>query len=313
MPKESLRGTYGKTLLKLGAQNKNIVVLDSDLAKSTKTITFTKETANTDRFIDMGLSEQDMISTAAGIALTGKTVFASTFCVFLVGRVYDQVRQSVCYNQANVKLVGTHSGLGVGEDGATHQMLEDIALVRPLPNIKIIVPADALETAQAVEWAAGDDGPYFIRLTRSDLESLHPSDYQFQLGHASVIKDGSDIAIFAIGAMLEKAVEATKALEKESVHAAVINMSSISPLDKDTVLDYARKTRGIVTVEDHSVYGGLGSAIAEFLAQNHPTPMRLIGTDNQFGRSGTPEALYRYYSLTSDRICEETRNLLSAR
>ncbi|MCK5055382.1 MAG: transketolase family protein [Candidatus Aminicenantes bacterium] len=309
MAKESLRGEYGKTLLRIGRDNKNIVVLDADLAKSTKTLTFGKEVA--ERFIDMGLSEQDMISTAAGISLTGKTVFASTFCVFLIGRVYDQVRQSVCYNNANVKLVGTHSGLGVGEDGATHQMLEDIALLRPLPNMRVIVPADATETARAVEYAAENDGPFFIRLTRGNLEKIYDSNYKFELGRASVIKPGRDITLFAIGAMVEKALEAAKVLAQESIDAAVINVSTVKPLDKDTIMDAARKTRAVITIEDHSVYGGLGSAIAEFLSQNHPTKMKIIGVEGVFGRSGSAADLYSHFKLTAHRVVDEARKLIS--
>ena len=308
MPKESLRGTYGKTLLRLGKTHKDLVVLDADLAKSTKTITFAKEYP--ERFIDMGLSEQDMISTAAGIALTNKTVFVSTFCVFIAGRAYDQVRQSVCYTNANVKLVGTHSGLGVGADGATHQALEDIALFRPLQNLRIIVPADATETSKVIEYVADNQGPFFVRLTRNDLETIYSDDYEFQLGRASVLRDGKDIAIFAIGSMVEKALDAAKELMSNSIDAAVINLSTIKPLDHDTVLDFAKKTKGIITVEDHSIYGGLGSTIAEFVSQNHPTEMRIIGVEGEFGRSGPTEILYEYYDLTPERISREAKNIL---
>lgn len=309
MAKESLRGEYGKTLLRLGRENKDIVVLDADLAKSTKTLTFGKEVS--DRFIDMGLSEQDMISTAAGLSLTGKTVFASSFCVFLTGRVYDQLRQSVCYNNANVKLVGTHAGLGVGEDGATHQMLEDLALLRPLPNMRVIVPADAVETAQAVEYAANTYGPFFIRLIRGSLETVYDGNYHFEFGKASVIKPGKDVAVFAVGAMVEKAMEAATLLEQESIDAAVINVSTLKPLDEDTVLDAAKKTKAVITIEDHSVFGGLGSAVAECLSQNHPTKMKIIGVDNQFGRSGGVEDLYSLYKLTAQRVVSEAKKLLT--
>lgn len=311
MAKESLRGTYGKTLLRLGKENKNIVVLDADLAKSTKTNTFGSDEELSSRFFDMGLSEQDMISTAAGLALTGKTVFASSFCVFLVDRVYDQVRQSICYNNANVKLVATHAGLGVGEDGATHQALEDIALLRPLPNMKIVVPADAVETARVVEYAAAADGPFFIRLTRQDLEKVYDNDYRFELGRASVLKEGKDIAIFAIGAMVEKALAAAQILSGEGISAAVVNLSSIKPLDADTVLEYAERTKAVVTMEDHSVYGGMGSAVAESLAQRRPTRMKIIGVGDDFGRSGKPEHLYEHYGLTAQRAVDEAKRLLA--
>lgn len=308
MPKESLRHQYGRTLLDLGKKDRNIVVLDADLAKSTQTIIFGKELS--DRYIDIGLSEQDMVSTAAGISLTGKTVFASSFCVFLVGRVYDQVRQSVCYNNANVKLIGTHSGLGVGEDGSTHQALEDIALLRPLPNMKIIVPADARETDQVIRYVAGEYGPFFVRLIRGKLETITEETHKFIFGKASILRQGKDIAIFAIGAMLEKALAAADQLEKESVSAAVINMSTIKPIDIKTILEFARKARGIITVEDHSVFGGLGGAVAEVTSQYCPIKLKIIGIEDKFGRSGNPEALYEYYGLTPERIVTEARTIL---
>jgi len=308
MPKVSLRKTYGQTLLDLGRKDKNIVVMDADLAKSTQTIIFGNEIA--ERFIDVGLSEQDMISMAAGLSLTGKTVFASSFCVFLVGRVYDQVRQSVCYNNANVKLIGTHSGLGVGEDGSTHQSLEDIALMRPLPNINIIVPADAIETARVIEYVSHHHGPYFVRLTRSNLDQIYDENYSFELGKASILRKGQDMAVFAIGAMVEKALEAAELLEKESISTAVINMSTLKPLDKQTILDMARTTRAVISIEDHSVYGGLGSAIAECLSQNHPTKMKIMGIDNKFGRSGSPDELYTHYGLSAKNIVTEAKNIL---
>ncbi len=309
MAVESLRGAYGQTLLTLGRENPDLVVLDADLAKSTQTQVFAKEFAG--RFIDMGLAEQDMISTAAGIALTGKTVFASSFCAFLVGRVFDQIRQSVCYNQANVKLVGTHSGLGVGEDGATHQALEDVALARSLPGIRVIVPADAVETAQAVAYAAATPGPFFIRLTRNNLLTLFGPEHRFVLGKAPLLREGDDIALVAMGAMVEKALQAADILAAEKISAAVIDFSSIQPLDGDILLRYAEKTGRIVTIEDHSVHGGLGGACAEFLSQHHPVRMKIMGMDNQFGRSGKPEDLYTYFKLTAVDIAGASKELLS--
>lgn len=309
MSKSSLRGQYGKTLLELGRQNPDIIVMDADLAKSTKTATFAKEIK--DRFFDMGLSEQDMISTAAGMSLTGKTVFASSFCVFLMGRSFDQVRQSVCYNQANVKLVGTHAGLGVGEDGATHQTLEDVALARTLPNLRVIVPADARETDFAVRSAAASPGPYFIRLTRQDLPDLHPEGTQFSLGKGTVIRDGEMITLIAMGAMVHLALDAALQLsEQYQIPAAVINMSAIKPLDETLLKRYALKSRGFVTAEDHSVFGGLGSAVAEWSVQNHPLPIRMIGMKEQFGRSGTPEALYGHFGLTAEKIVSAARSII---
>ncbi|MDD8012052.1 MAG: transketolase C-terminal domain-containing protein [Acidobacteriota bacterium] len=309
MATESLRGAYGQTLLKLGRENPDLVVLDADLAKSTQTMVFAREFAG--RFIDMGLSEQDMVSTAAGIALTGKTVFASSFCAFLIGRVFDQVRQSVCYNQANVKLVGTHAGLGVGEDGATHQSLEDVALARTLPGMTVIVPADAIETAQAVEFAAATPGPFFIRLVRGNLTTLFGPEHRFVLGQAPVLRDGTEITLVAMGAMVEKALQAAELLASGKISAAVIDFSSLKPLDGDTLLRFARKTGRVLTVEDHSLRGGLGGACAEFLAQHCPVPMTLMGMDDQFGRSGKPEDLYAHFKLAAGDIAAAARLLLS--
>jgi transketolase len=309
MALESLRGAYGQTLLQLGREKPDLVVLDADLAKSTQTQIFAKEFA--DRFIDMGLSEQDMISTAAGIALTGKTVFASSFCVFLVGRVFDQIRQSICYNQANVKLVGTHAGLGVGEDGATHQALEDIAMTRALPGITVIVPADAVETARAVEFAAATPGPFFIRLTRNNLTTFFGPEHRFVLGQAPLLREGSDITLVAMGAMVEKAMQAAELLDAMKISAAVIDFSSLKPLDEDILLRYAKKTGHIVTIEDHSVHGGLGGACAEFFSQHYPVPMKIMGMDNQFGCSGKPEDLYAHFKLTAVDIAAAGKEMLS--
>ncbi len=312
MPKSSLRGQYGKTLLDLGRTNQDIIVMDADLAKSTKTLTFAKEISS--RFFDMGLSEQDMISTAAGLSLTGKTVFASSFCVFLIGRAFDQLRQSVCYNQANVKLVGTHAGLGVGEDGATHQTLEDVALARTLPNLKIIVPADALETDFAVRYAADNPGPFFIRLTRQDLPDLHPPGHQFVFGKGTVIRDGERITILAMGSMVHVALEAAEILVAEyQIPAAVINMSALKPLDEELLKQYAMKSKGFITIEDHSVYGGLGGAVAEWSVQNHPLPIKMIGMKDQFGRSGKPEDLYDHFGLNSASIVAQAQAILNIR
>lgn len=308
MVKGSLRGQYGKTLVDLGTLNKNVIVLDADLAKSTKTLGFGKKFG--DRFFDMGLSEQDMISTAAGIALTGKTVFASSFSVFLTGRVYDQVRQSVCYNNANVKLVATHSGLGVGEDGATHQALEDIALMRALPNMRVIVPADSVETKRVIEYVAGEYGPFYVRLTRSDLPVIFSDDHSFEPGKSELLKDGEDLVIFAVGSMVSKALEASDQLKDHSVSAAVVNLSSIKPLDEETIIKSAQRTGHVLTIEDHSVYGGMGSAVAELLSQKSPTKMKIIGVENSFGRSGKPEELYDHFKLTPERIIKEALTIL---
>ncbi|HNX98386.1 MAG TPA: transketolase family protein [Candidatus Aminicenantes bacterium] len=310
-PQESLRNTYGKTLLALGRKNPDIIVLDADLAKSTQTQYFGKEIG--DRFIDIGLSEQDMVSTAAGISLTGKTVFASSFCVFLAGRVFDQVRQSVCYNRANVKLVATHSGLGVGEDGATHQALEDIALMRTLPGMRVIVPADSVETASVIEFVAKTEGPFYVRLTRSNQGVIHPADYRFRFGQIDVLRTGSDVTLAACGTMVEKMLDAADLLAASGISAAVLNVSTVKPLDGETLLRFARATRGLVTMEDHTRAGGLGSALAEYLCQHHPVPMRILGVDDQFGCSGKPEELYRHFGLTAEAAATAARELANPR
>ena len=308
MAAESLRNAYGQALLRLGRENPDLVVLDADLAKSTQTQVFAREFPG--RFLDMGLAEQDMVSTAAGIALTGKTVFASSFCAFLIGRAFDQVRQSVCYNRANVKLVGTHAGLGVGEDGATHQALEDVALARTLPGLTVIVPADAVETARAVEYAAAAPGPFFIRLTRGNLPTYLPAGHRFEPGRAPVLREGGDVALVAMGAMVEKAMQAADLLAGRGVAAAVLDFSSLQPLDGDALRHWARRTGHVLTVEDHSVRGGLGGACAEFLAQHHPVPMTLMGMDGQFGRSGKPEELYACFRLTASDVADAAQRLL---
>lgn len=303
MENKSLRKEYGKTLVSLGNKDENIVVLDADLAKSTKTNEFAK--VFPERFFDFGLSEQDMIGSASGLALTGKTAFASSFAVFLTGRVYDQIRQSVCYNNVNVKLVSTHSGLDVGEDGATHQMLEDIALMRALPNMRVVVPADSIETREVIKFVAKEYGPFYVRLIRNELPIVHADDYEFELGKASVLKEGKDICIIAIGTMVSRALEAASELEKKGISSSVINSSSIKPLDEETILKYAKGSKAVITVEDHSVFGGLGGTIAEFLSKNHPVKMRILGVNNQFGRSGKPDDLYRLYHLTAEDIYNE--------
>jgi len=303
-----LRKAYGETLLKLGESNPQIVVLDADLAKSTQTIKFASKFQ--ERFIDIGLSEQDMVSIAGGIALTGKTVFASSFCVFLAGRAFDQVRQSVCYNNANVKLVGTHSGLGVGEDGATHQTLEDIALMRTLPRMKIVVPADARETELAVLAAAEEAGPFYIRLVRSPLPVIYNSEYRFQIGRGSLLRAGKDITVIACGAMVSKALQAVEILLKKGIDPTLINLSTIKPLDSELILDCAATTNAIITIEDHSVFGGLGGAVSEMLAQRRPTRMAILGVNDQFGRSGKSEELYRYFGLDAESIAAKAVKLL---
>ena len=259
----------------------------------------------------MGLAEQDMISTAAGIALTGKTVFASSFCAFLVGRVFDQVRQSVCYNRANVKLVGTHAGLGVGEDGATHQALEDVALARTLPGMTVIVPADAVETAQAVEYAAATPGPFFIRLTRNNLPPCSAPSTASSWARPRCCATADDITLVAMGAMVEKALQAAEILAAGRFRPRSSTFPACSRWTGIPCCATPKRPAASLTVEDHSVHGGLGGACAEFLSQHHPVPMTIMGMDDQFGRSGKPEDLYAYFKLTAADIAAAGKELLS--
>lgn len=304
----STREAYGKALLELGKENPNIVVLDADLAKSTRTILFAKEFP--ERFFDMGIAEQNMIDTAAGLAICGKIPFASSFAIFATGKAWEQIRNTVAYGNLNVKIVATHGGITVGEDGASHHCTEDIALMRVIPNITIIIPADATETEKAVKAAAEYYGPVYIRLSRMSSPLLFDKDYPFQIGKAYTIKEGKDIAIIATGIMVSQAIDASQLLAQQGISARVINMHTIKPLDKETVVKVAQETKGIVTAEEHSIYGGLGSAVAELLAETIPTPVEMIGVRDSFGQSGTPPELLKEYQLTPNDILQAAKNVL---
>ena len=302
------RDAYGVALLELGKRNKNIVVLDADLSGSTKTKGFSK--AFPERFFNMGISEQDMIGTAGGLSLTGKVPFASTFAVFETGRAWEQIRQTLCYSHLNVKLAATHSGITVGEDGASHQSLEDIALMRVLPGMTVIVPADGFETKQAIDTAAEFEGPVYIRLGRSKVPAVMPEDYKFQIGKAYTYSLGTDATIVAAGIMVSAALEAKEMLAKEGINAGVINMSTIKPLDGGALLAAASKSKLILTAEEHSVIGGLGSAVAEFLSENHPIKVVKIGMRDTFGCSGSPKELLQLYGLTAANMAETIKENL---
>jgi transketolase len=302
------RDAYGAALLELGKSNKNIVVLDADLSGSTKTKGFSK--AFPERFFNMGISEQDMIGTAGGLSLTGKVPFASTFAVFETGRAWEQIRQTLCYSHLNVKLAATHSGITVGEDGASHQSLEDIALMRVLPGMTVIVPADGFETKQAIDAAAEFEGPVYIRLGRSKVPAVMPKDYKFQIGKAYTYSLGKDATIVAAGIMVSAALEAKEILSKEGIDAGVINMSTIKPLDGGALLAAADKSKLILTAEEHSIIGGLGSAVAEFLSENHPTKVVKIGMRDTFGCSGPPKELLQLYGLTAANMAETIKESL---
>ncbi len=305
----SLRAVYGETLAKIGAEHPEIVVLDADLSKSTKTSTFA--VAFPGRFHDMGIAEQDMMSTAAGLATAGMVPFVSTFAIFGTGRAWEQLRNSVCYPSLNVKLVATHGGITVGEDGGSHQALEDLAVTRVIPNLQVVVPADCIETAQVIERIASLPGPFYVRLPRGKGPDLHPADYQFRLGHAPRLRDGDDVCIAACGLMVQIALEAAELLHAEGLEARVLNVSSLKPLDQESLSLAARETGALVTVEEHNVIGGLGSAICEALSGCCPVPVLRVGVQDQFGQSGTAEELLVHYGLTAEAVALRAREAVA--
>lgn len=308
---KATREAYGETLKELGAQIPEIVVLDADLSASTKTAVFAK--AFPDRFFDTGIAEGNMMSVAAGLAASGKIPFASTFAVFGAGRAYEQIRNSICYPKLNVKVAVTHAGLTVGEDGATHQMLEDIALMRALPNMTVVVPADAAETAQVIRWAASYQGPVYIRMGRAKVEDVISPDAEFVPGKSTTLADGSDVTIMACGIMTQQALQAAKMLAEKGISARVINMSSIKPIDEAAIVKAAKETGAIVTCEEHTVMGGLGSAVAEVVVRHCPVPMAMVGTEDVFGQSGKASEVLKVYGLTPEHIALEAKKLVEAK
>lgn len=303
------RDVYGKVLAELGKEYPEIVVLDADLSCSTKTAIFAQ--AFPERFFNMGVAEQDMIGTAAGLAASGKTVFASTFAVFGSGRAWDQVRVSLAYTRQNVKIVVTHAGITTGEDGASHQANEDIAIMRALPNLTVMVPADGPETEKVIRAAAKHYGPMYIRLGRPKVpvvtDRFH---YELKIGEGVVFNPGKDLAIIACGLMVAKALEAAELLIKEGISARVINMHTIKPLDKKLIINAAHETGAVVTAEEHSIIGGLGGAVAEVLGENCPVPLARVGINDVFGESGTPDELLIKYGLTAAEIVKAAKNVL---
>ncbi|HSA07044.1 MAG TPA: transketolase family protein [Candidatus Gastranaerophilales bacterium] len=304
----SLRQAYGETLVQLGAENKNIVVLDADLACSTQTIQFKK--AFPERFFNMGVAEQDAIGTAAGLAYSGKTAFFSTFAVFASGRAWDQVRCSVAYPKFDVKIVATHGGVTVGEDGATHQALEDISLMRSLPNMKVIIPADSVETKAVIRYIAENKGPYYVRLTRPAMpEIFDAKKYKFDM-KAKVLVEGKDITIATYGETVVEALKCAEMLKEKGISAEIINVPVIKPLDEETILKSARKTGAVLTVENHSIIGGLGSAVCELLAENQPLPVKRVGVRDVFGQSGEYTELMKKYGLVAEKFIEDAMQLI---
>ena len=303
--KKATRQSYGEAIAELGKENENIVVLDADLAGATKTNIFAKEFP--ERFFDMGIAEQDMIATAAGFATCGKIPYASTFAVFATGRSYDQIRNSICYPNLNGKICATHCGITVGEDGATHQMLEDINLMRGLPNMTVISPADDVEAKWAVKEAAKIDGPVYIRFGRASTPVIHENEEKLELGKAIQFGNGTDATIFATGIMVAEALKAQEELEKEGINVRVVDFHTIKPIDKDIIIKCAKETKKLISVEEHSIIGGLGSAVAEVLVENSPAKLIRMGINDCFGKSGSASELLKYFGLTSKEIIENVK------
>jgi transketolase len=303
----STRDAYGLKLVELGKKDSNIVVLDADLSKSTMTHFFAKEFPN--RFFDCGIAEQNMVTIAAGLASSGKIPFASTFAVFLPGRCFDQVRMAIAQPALNVKLVTTHSGISVGEDGISHQAIEDVALICSLPSFNVIVPADGIEAAQAVETAAQTKGPFYVRLGRPKVPVIMPENYQFRLGKAVRMREGQDVTIIAMGIMVKAALDAADELRKSGIQAAVINMSSLKPLDEEAIIEAARKSRAIVTAEEHLEHGGLSAMVSQVVAKNQPVPMEFVCLKG-YAMSGKPSELLERYGLTAKGIIEAVNKVM---
>ena len=310
MPKQ-IREVYGSVLAELGETNENIVVLDADLSGSTKSAIFGK--AHPERFFNMGIAEQNMIGIAAGLAASGKIAFASTFGVFATGRCWEQIRLAVAYPRLNVKIVATHCGISVGEDGASHQALEDMAVMRALPNMTVISPADAYEAYAATKAIADYDGPVYMRMGRAEFPTITSPDAEFTIGKATVMREGGDVTLVGCGQMVSFCLDAAEELSKEGVEAEVINMSTIKPLDTVTLIASVSKTGCCVTAEEHSIIGGLGSAVAEALSESVMAPLERVGTRDTFGESGKPDELMQKYGLTAAHIAEAARKSISRR
>lgn len=305
---KATRESYGMALVELGSENKDIVVLDADLSKSTKTNDFRGKYE--DRFINVGIAEQNLMGMAAGLANIGKIPFASTFAVFASGRAFEVIRNSICYPKMNVKIAATHAGITVGEDGGSHQSVEDIALMNSLPNMTVIVPADHREAMQAVKAAAAHIGPVYIRLGRCNTEDIFDDNYKFQIGKGVEVVAGKDVTIIATGMLVQKAVEASRTLAMEGISARVINISTIKPIDREIILKAARETKGIVTAEEHSVIGGLGAVVSTVVTSEHPTIVKMVGLQDTFGESGTPDELMKKYKLTAEEIISKVKEIV---
>ncbi len=302
MPKSNPRQAYGETLAELGEKDENIVVLEADLGKSTMSCLF--ETKFPERYFEMGIAEANMTSFAAGLALTGKTAFTNSFAVFAGGRSYDQIRQGICTAKLNVKIIGSSAGLSDFGDGATHQSVEDMAILRAIPNMTVLAPMDAIETRKMTEYLAGHKGPAYMRISRNDTEEQYPADRPFEPGKPLVLREGKDVCILACGVMVEKALEAAAKLIKEGIDAKVANVSTLKPFPEEAIREFAAGCRGVVTAEEHSIIGGLGSAVCSALSESR-TPVKMVGIQDVFGQSASNhEELLEHYGLTADAIAD---------
>ncbi|NFI93693.1 transketolase family protein [Clostridium botulinum] len=308
--KIATREAYGKALVKLSNMNKDVVVLDADLSKSTKTADF--KAAAPERFINMGIAEANMMGVASGLSTCGKVPFVSTFAMFAAGRAFEQIRNSICYPKLNVKVCATHAGLTVGEDGASHQSVEDISLMRSIPNMTVINPADAIETEAVILAVAEYNGPCYVRLGRLAVENVNDNaNYKFEIGKGVTLANGNDVTIVATGIMVKLALEAKEELAKDGIDARVINIHTIKPIDSDLLIKAAKETGAIVTAEEHSIIGGLGSAVSEVLCEEMPVPVLKVGIEDTFGESGKPEQLLKAYGLTTEKIVERAKKAIS--
>lgn len=297
---KATRQSYGEKLAELGEKNKDIIVLDADLSAATKTSIFAKKFPK--RFFDMGIAEQDMISTAAGLATFGKTVFASSFAMFACGRSYDQIRNSVAHPKLNVKICASHAGITVGEDGATHQMLEDLGMMRGLPNMTVMCTSDDRETKWAVEEISKMDGPVYLRLCRLNTPQIYGEEQDFKIGKGVQIGNGTDATVFATGVVVPEAIKAKEELEKQGINIRVVDIHTIKPIDKELIIKCAKETKKLVSIEDHNIIGGLGSAISEVLTEEYPAKLIRMGMKDRFGKSGPAKELLKYFGLTSEDI-----------
>jgi len=301
--KYSVRKAYGETLAELGKTRNDIVVIDADLSCSTMTACFQKVCP--ERFFNSGIAEQDAICTAAGLATCGKTAFVSTFAMFATGRAYDQIRNTVAYSNLNVKIVATHAGITVGEDGASHQMLEDIGLMRAIPNMIILVPADSIEAREMIKFAADYKGPVYIRLARTNLVDIHEQDYKFEFAKAQVLQEGKDLTLISNGETIVECINASKILQEKGISTEIINLHTVKPLDVETIVNSAKKTNRVFTIENHSINNGIGSAVCEALSEHYPCKVTRLGIKDVFGQSGEQRELMHYYRLTSDELAED--------